>query len=241
MTWTTFAALGVGPGTTPQLDANFATLSGLTPIPCTVVGTNTLVLTSTAGAAALSAYANYMSFVGVAVATNSGAVTAAVTGIAGTLPVYKDTGSGPVALTGGEIVQNCLFTLYYDVALNSGAGGLHLHGGDVSLVGQTINVGGLSILGNNPLTRLNSTLATLTLGTIGPGGAISASVNLAGVQLQDSIALGMPANFLTASVTYLGFVIAAGTVSLLACNVTTNHTITSQTLAVRFTALGFAT
>jgi len=126
MTWTTFATL-TNP-TTPELDANFATLSMLAPIPVTVSGTNALTLTSIAGASTISSYQNYMTFIGTVVSTNNAGVTASVVGIqsGAFLNVYKDTGLGSVLLTGSEMVAGCSFTLRYDSALNSGAGGFHL-------------------------------------------------------------------------------------------------------------------
>jgi hypothetical protein len=139
MTWTTFATL-TNP-TTPELDANLAVLSALAPIPVTVSGTNALTLTSIAGASAISSYQNYMTFIGIAANTNSGGVTASVVGIqsGAFLTVYKDSLSGPVALIGGEFVQNCAFTLSYDSTLNSNAGGFHLvNSGSVVQTNQPI-------------------------------------------------------------------------------------------------------
>src|SRR6516164_11807313 len=104
MPWTTFAAL-----TNPAMsliDGNFSILNNLVPIPCTVSGTNSLALTSIAGGASIGAYSNYMQFSFIAGATNTAAVTAALTGIGGALNVYKDSNSGPVALTGGEIIAS---------------------------------------------------------------------------------------------------------------------------------------
>lgn len=152
MSWTTFDPSVTA--TLPQLDTNFSVLSGLTPIPCTVAGTNTVTLTSIAGAATISAYANYMRFTGIAAHSNTGAVTAQFGSLAA-LNVYKDTPAGPVVLVGNEIIINNEFTLVYDLALNTGAGGFHLKTGGSELVGQTIT-----------LTRLNATTETVTNATI---------------------------------------------------------------------------
>lgn len=114
--------------TTPQmveLDQNFAALGALTAIPCTVAGTNALVLTPATNCPTVSAYVNYQSFVCAATATNTTAVTARV-GSLGILPVYLDTAAGPVALSAGDIFIGNLVVLFYDAALNSGAGGFHL-------------------------------------------------------------------------------------------------------------------
>ena len=149
MSWTTFANL-TNP-TLPELDGNFNILSALVPIPCTVAGTNTLTLTSAEGAGTVSAYAQNMAFIGIAANTNTGATTANPLGF-GALSVYKDTIGGPVALTGGEIVQNCAFTLRYDSTLNGSAGGFHLQtSGAGQFAGQTLSV-----------TSVLSTTASLT-------------------------------------------------------------------------------
>jgi hypothetical protein len=44
--------------TGPELDGNFAAVGALTVIPCTVAGTNTLVLTPNANTPTINAYAN---------------------------------------------------------------------------------------------------------------------------------------------------------------------------------------
>lgn len=110
-----------------QLDDDFAACALLAAIPCTVSGTNTLVLTPTTTPVTptVSAYQNYMLFVGIAANNNSGATTANAAGL-GALWVYKDTAAGPVVLAGGEIKQNNLLALLYDSTLNTGSGGFHL-------------------------------------------------------------------------------------------------------------------
>jgi hypothetical protein len=128
------------------LDNNFLTATALAPMPCSVAGTNTLALTLNAAGLvptnSITAYTNYMIFSGVAAATNTSAVTAALGSLAA-LPVYKDGPSGPVALTGGEIVAGCAFTLTYDSALNSGNGGFHL---EASTAGTSLRVNSGSTL-----------------------------------------------------------------------------------------------
>lgn len=139
-------------------DANYSALGALVPIPCSVAGTNAITLTPLANTPTVTSYANYMQFSGIVASSNSGAVTAAA-GSLTALAVYKDTASGPVALSGGELIANTAFTLMYDNTLNSGAGGFHviyaptigsflpLSGGTLSggLVGTTISLtGGIS-------------------------------------------------------------------------------------------------
>lgn len=110
-----------------QLDDDFQAAALLAAIPCVVSGTNALTLTpeTTPATPSVSAYQNYMLFSGVAANDNTGAVTAAAASLA-TLSVYKDSASGPVALTGAEIQAGNLIILAYDSALNAGAGGFHL-------------------------------------------------------------------------------------------------------------------
>ena len=266
MTWTNFASLGVGPGTTPQLDANFLAVSQLLNIPCTVSGTNTLTLTSTAGTSTLAGYANYMNLDCVAAASNSGGVTANFNGF-GPLNVYKDTPQGPQLLTGGEIVQNCQFVLIYDSTLNSSAGGFHLFGGGNVLAGQAISVAsitaataslsivnegnvnaaslslgsmqiGASIL--NAVVRMYSTLASISFGVIVPGASAQATVSFAGCQVLDNVIVGLPAAP-NASVSYLGFVPAAGSVVVRASNNAPAATVSLSLVTFRVTDIGWAT
>ena len=118
-----------GPAQLSALDNNFVTLGAADTIACAIAGTNTLTLTQNAAglvpSQTISAYTNYMLFTGVAVVSNTGAVTATV-GSVGALNVYKDTPAGPATLTGNEIIIGNAISLRYDSALNSGAGGFHL-------------------------------------------------------------------------------------------------------------------
>ena len=118
-----------GPDQLSALDGNIVTLSAAAPISCAVAGTNALTLTPNAAglvpSSTISIYTQGQTFIGIASATNTGAVTATV-GSIGALNVYKDTAAGPAALTGSEIIALNAFTLRYDSALNSGAGGFHL-------------------------------------------------------------------------------------------------------------------
>jgi hypothetical protein len=172
--WTTFAAL-TNPNE-PELDTNFNILSGLTSIPCTVAGTNTLALTNIANSGSISAYANYMRFSGIAAATNTGATTAQFASLAA-LNVYKDTPAGPVALAGNEIVIGNEFTLIYDLALNGGLGGFHLKTGGSELVGQTITTGNLVVTGQGSFASVNITgpasFASVSVSSLAFGNQVS--------------------------------------------------------------------
>lgn len=146
------------------LDENFTTFGALVPIPCGVAGTNALTLTQSAAGLVptptIQAYSTDMLFSGIAAVTNTGPVTATV-GSTGVLNVYKDTLAGPVALTGGEIVANCAFSLRYDAALNSGAGGFHLSSSTANLNGPVSPGGGASLTnlfsGNSPTLTFTAT------------------------------------------------------------------------------------
>jgi hypothetical protein len=120
---TTFAALTDATGA--ELDANFAALGACTTIPCSVSGTNVLVLTPLTNTPAVPAYADYMQFSFTAVGTNTTGVMAQV-GSLPALDVARDTPAGRMALIGNEIVAGDFCILAFDTAVDSGAGGFHL-------------------------------------------------------------------------------------------------------------------
>ena len=173
---TLFATLNAATGA--ELDANFAALGALTPIPCTVAGTNTLVLTPAANTPSLAVYSNYGVFIGIAAATNTGAVTAAI-GSLPPLPVYKDTTAGPVALAGGEIVIENAVWVMYDSALNSGTGGFHLlnepptvtvsgspTSGQIAVWGTGGAIGGVAVTGTgNVVLAAGATITPASVAT----------------------------------------------------------------------------
>lgn len=208
--------------TTPQmleLDQNFNALGALVTIPCAVVGTNALTLTpAVTYAPTVALYANYQSFSGLAVAANSGAVTAQVGSLA-SLNVYKDTLAGPVLLTGGEIQAGNWIVLNYDFLINSGAGGFHLQTGSSQLVGQSLTINALKIKTGAFLTRQLFGSASLTFSLTLANSTNDVTTTLTGVQLGDVIAVAPPSVVL-AGVGYTGFVPAAGSVTVRALNVT---------------------
>lgn len=152
------------------LDNNFTTFGALVPIPCGIAGTNTLTLTQNATGLVptptIQGYSTDMLFSGVAVSTNTGPVTATV-GSTGVLNVYKDTSTGPVLLSGGEIVAANAISLRYDAALNTGAGGFHLTS-NTSSSGAAISPSSVQVNGNSTLTNLLSGTVALTF-TATPG------------------------------------------------------------------------
>jgi hypothetical protein len=183
-----------------ELDANFNALGALTPIPCSVSGTNAITLTPEANTPTVSAYANYAQFTGVAAGTNTTTVTAQV-GAIPALTVYKDTIAGPVALSGSEIVQNTKLILMYDSTLNSGAGGFHL------------------ISPPSATTRNHTTTASIGLASLAPQTGESTTILLGGTSVGDIVNIGFP-SLVSIGLTWNGYVNNAGTVTLNAFNMT---------------------
>lgn len=151
------------------LDANFTAAGLLGTLPCSATGTNALVLTPLTTPALSAPNFSLQAQVRVqfiAPATNTGAVTANVGGT-GALPVYKDTASGPVALSGNEIIVANLAVLTYDVTLNGGGGGYHLGtapstaAGTVTSVGTGTGLTGGTITGSGTISL--ATVANLRL------------------------------------------------------------------------------
>jgi hypothetical protein len=170
------------------LDDNFNAAGSLGTIPCTVSGTNALVMTPystpTAGTPPFTLQP-LIRVSAIAAASNSGAVTAAVAGTAA-LPVYNDTASGPVALTGGEIVHNNAFTLTYDPTLNTGSGGYHLGSASSISAGTVTSVAtGTGLTGGPVSTTGTISLASIAqnrlLGNITGGSAAPIALTLTAV------------------------------------------------------------
>jgi hypothetical protein len=194
-----FAFTGNTTPTGEQLDADLAALGALTPIPCVVAGSNNISLTPEANTPT-PAYAPYSQYSGIAAATNNGAVTAQV-GSLPSLSVYKDTFVGPVLLTGGEIVLNTKLLLMYDPALNSGAGGFHL------ISPASANV------------RNHNTVSSISLAALLPNSGTTATVLLGGTSIGDVVDIGFP-SLVSVGLSWLGYVPAAGTVTLNVFNTT---------------------
>lgn len=186
MAWTTFAALTTS--TLPELDANFSILTYLAPVACTASGTNTIALTAINGGTTIAAYQQNMQLTAIASATNSGAATAAL-GSLSVLPIYKDTQTGPAALTGSEIVQNCQFTLRYDLALNGGGGGFHLQTGSGMLNGQTVTLNSLFATS----ASLTGVFTGVSLNLSGPA-SIAGPLNGSSLVLSGSASVAGPFN-----------------------------------------------
>lgn len=206
---TQFAGLTAATG--QELDTNFNQAGLIATIPCTVSGTDTLTLApfTASGSPSIGTppivLQTQLRVSGIAASSNTGAVTANVAGT-GNLNVYKDTPSGPGALTGNEIIAGNYFVLIYDPALNSGAGGYHLENATSSaagtvtrivtgtgLAGGTITVGGTISLGS---IANNNVLANISGGSNPPGGtAVSALIDAALGNTQGNILYRGSANW----------------------------------------------
>jgi hypothetical protein len=225
--------------TGPQLDADLAALGALTLLPGTITGTNTLTLTLLTNVPTISAYANYMTFTGIAAATNTGATTVQVGSLAA-LNVYKDTAAGPVVLSGGEIRANCTISLRYDSALNSGSGGFHLisqtapAGGTVS---ELVNFSAGIEVGSttSTITRFFSRLATINWAVVAAQGA-NTSLVASGNSINDSIVVGPPASVVPGTA-FFAYSAAAGTIAVVAMNITAG-TLTPFNGVYRLTTIG---
>jgi hypothetical protein len=211
------------------LDNNIATLSAAAPIPCTVAGTNTLTLTQNGvgvvPSSVITAYTLNMSFSGIASATNTGDTTATV-GSIGALHVFKDTPTGPALLTGGEIVNLCAFTLRYDSALNTGAGGFHLIS-NTAITGAAISPSSVQVNGQSTLTNLLSGNSPTLTFTATPGwSSQDQSFTLTGlppaVPAPGDFVQIVPASLGATGVSYQGMVTALGSLSSVASVATVN-------------------
>src|SRR6202522_1101647 len=231
-----------GPDSLAALDNNIATVSGAAPISCSIAGTNALTLTPNAAglvpSSSISAYTNGQVFSGIAPSSNTAAVTATV-GAIGVLPVYKDTGAGPVALAGGsnpEIVALTAISLRYDSALNSGNGGFHLIS-NTSANSSPISPPSVQIGGNSTLTNvLSGNSPTLTF-TAAPGWSsqdqtfsVTAALASSLPAIGDFVLVNPPSLGAT-GIDYRGYVTGVGSLSSVASAATINIRLTNAASA----------
>lgn len=230
---TLFAALVAATGA--ELDENLTLVSNQAPIPCQTSGTNAITLTQLANTYPVAAYVALMQFAGVASGSNTGAVTARLGSLAA-LNVYKDTGSGPVPLVGGEIVAGNAITLLYDPTLNTGAGGFHLFS-STGLSTTAINPSTLQLGTGSILNRYLTNTLACTFSVFPPGTSQQSISALAGTQINDVVQIGPPSLASLQGLVFSGYVPAAGSVAL----VVTNANTASITLAAgtfRTTVMG---
>ncbi len=213
MAITLFAA--VTDATGQQLDDNLALVSAQAPIPCTVSGTNTLTLTQESNTYTVTAYGNNMQLSGVAAASNATAMTARL-GALGALNVYKDTGSGPVITSGGELIAGNAFTLFYDATLNSGAGGWHLFS-STGLPTTAINPSTIQLGTGTILNRYLSATLSVSFSVFDPFSSQQSIVAVTGIRPNDAVQVGGP-SMANSMLSFYGFVPASGSVTLRAVN-----------------------
>jgi hypothetical protein len=214
-----FAFTGNITPTGEQLDADLAALGALTPIPCTAAGTNNITLTPLANTPSITAYASFMQFTAIAAATNTQAVVAQI-GTLPSLPVYKDTGNGPIALSGLEIVANTKLWLMYDPALNAGAGGFHL------ISPPSLN------------TRSAMATVSLSLAALLPQTGTTAVVAVSPTSIGDIVDIGYP-SLVSIGLSWLAYVNNPGTVTLNVFNPSSTATITPNPGFYRVATRGF--
>lgn len=246
---TIFAALTDATG--QELDNNFAALGALTPIPCAAAGAGTITLAPLANTPSVPAYSNYMQFTGVAALTSTAPTTARVGSLAA-LPVFKPGASGPVALTGNEIIAGTGFSLMYDAALNSGGGGFHLmspsevvFASAASIATATIttalislaSITRLSVGTGQNITRVLTAASSITWAALNPQTSQESIVSLPGCSVGDAIQLGYPAS-VSSQITFRGYVPSAGSVAIVAQNYSAS-TITPTPGSYRAVATGF--
>lgn len=95
-------------------------------IACTATGTNTIALQQNANQNVVTGYVNYQQFSFISAHTSTGSVTINVNGI-GALNLYKADGINQAQ--SGTIVAGTAYTIAYNSALNSAAGGFQIMSG----------------------------------------------------------------------------------------------------------------
>lgn len=225
---------GATTATGQQLDDNWTACSNQAPIPCLVAGTNAITLTPKADVYTVTGYGNNMQLSGVAAGSNSGAMTAQLGALAA-LNVYKDTGSGPVVLVGGELIAGNAFTLFYDAALNTGAGGFHLFS-NTGFSTTAINPSTIKLGSGSTLNRYLTATASVSFSVFGANSAQEALFTITGVVPNDAIQIGPPSMALSA-LSFFGYVPASGSVNLRAVNAA-GATVSLTPGIFRVTAMG---
>lgn len=224
---TLFAALTNATG--QELDTNFQFVGLLGAQPCDVTGTNTLTFTPQATSVGVTAYQDGMVIVGVAVAANTSAVTAQVSGL-GVFPVQFDAGAGPVALTGGEIQIGSMIVL----VLSVGEGVWHLINvpAIASLNAVSSTQGAVLYRGASGWVALGPGTSGQVLGTGGAAANPLWKNFSAGATAGATSAISVTASpfTYTAGNQYETVYISGGTVSIVAVNGTTVFTATGCTV-----------
>lgn len=222
-----------------ELDQNFAALGAITTIFGVVAGTNAITLTPATNNPTVSAYQNGQSYGAVLTGTNTSATTFRVNALAA-LPVYRDTATGPVALSGGEAISGNYAEFQYDSALNGGAGGFHLRTGvtgAISVASLQVGIPGSSA---STLSFMRASTSTITFGGV-PGANTSISsvdvpVSIPGVTFGDNTMVSPLSSVQPAGISYSAYVTAANIVMVRATNAT-NATQSLSNVVLRVAAL----
>lgn len=231
-----FAFAAVTSATGQQLDDNFNAVGNMGTFPCAVSGTNAITMTPSAGITpSVSALANYMRFSGIVATSNTNAVTIQI-GSLGVLNGYKDSASGPVALSGSELIAGNAFTATYDSSLNTGAGGFHIAfstafaGGTIA--GNVIAVGFLAARGGSLGATLTSVLLSGNSFTVNAlqGNFTNASITTLNVSNGSLTAASITSLSVGASASALLRMVS--TVGTIAYTVTSANAIQDQSFAV---------
>lgn len=199
-----------GPNTSPQmswLDDTFGAVGAQGVIPCTVTGTNALVLTPFANALSPTGYTVQgipISVAFVAANTTTGAVTATVAGLQ-TVTVYTSGGSAPAGAN--SIIAGDYYQLVFVPSLASGSGGFVINNGTTPVLSFTpIQFGGSGNgIANDSSAVQNAINFATTIGGetfIGPG--LSYYVP-GGISLPTNAILRGPGVILGAPVSSSGF------------------------------------
>lgn len=129
-------------------------VAGFVIVPCVATGTNALALTPRLHKEGGANYGTGMAWSFVAVNTSTGAVTAAV-GAQLAKKVYKDAGATQAG--SGDLVDDSLYLLVYNAALDGGLGGFVLIGGTdatlIALAALDASVGYLYQTGADAFTK----------------------------------------------------------------------------------------
>lgn len=163
MVWSTiFANLSAGNQPLSLFDAMFSQIAGLSAIPATAAGTNTIALTGLSNAPTYTAYVRYTMFRFRAAGTSSGAVTINYGGI-GALNAYKIDGSTQIGAN--DIINGQEYLAVYDSALNAGAGGFFVEQASIPLA-PTVNTiypgGRLTLRSGEPCMQTSGSVTGAT-------------------------------------------------------------------------------
>ena len=127
-------------------------------IPCSITGTNDLVLTLLDVQPAVSMYVDYECFIGAAENTSTDVVTASVVTATGTLAQLKVFKANGAQAGSGDITAGNLYRFYFNDAMDSGAGGLVLDPITITGISQVVVV---PVSGTGDDTNINNNFTAI--------------------------------------------------------------------------------